>query len=753
VASTANWAPTSVQYLYQSTAVNSLVETADIHCNGQTLTIGSGGIIFETNNFWMQDSSGTLTSGLASGELFVHCPNAGLSDTEIRVAVTNNGSTPVSLIKDGPGTLIMQSENAASNSYTGNTIINGGALRLLNGYVNVGELGGTPNIIVNAGGTLQLDAQDVLGYTNGKEALTINSGGAVSNITAANRVTIQNLITMTGGVLTGTGTGDGYGVYSFNNDGAGILATSDSAGNPSVISTNISPQNTNLLFTVNRGPANPPSDLNVTGYIQPFNGNTNGIALAGNGVMTLSGSNTYTGGTTISGGTLVVGGGGVLGNGAYAGAITDNSALVVNSSSAQLLSGVISGSGSLTDKGAGILALTTATNTYSNGTTIIGDQLELGNGANENASGLGTGPVAISSGGTLHMMPGSTANVYDIANSFTLNGATVIGEDGVQHLGTGAGATVNIGPSGAVVEATWSGKDVYIDGALTGSGALALAHGPTGGQAAIVHITNGANTFNGTVSVSGAGNGVTLDLDNNTALQFATVNLNPGAAGAMLLTQTGVSTVAGLTGTAGTVGPTAVAGAYTLDVNAAANAAYGGTLVNNTGTLALALTGSGRLTLSNNGNTYSGGTTIGSGTLQVGNGGASGAMGTSGVADNGTLVFNLSNTGAGVTFNNAISGSGNVLQAGSGYVVLSGGNSYGGGTTVSAGTLQLANRSALGAASGSLVVSGVGEPRCERRRVGHQRQQSRAGRRDPHFGKHREQRRRRHVQRRFVLRQ
>ena len=148
----------------------------------------------------------------------------------------------------------MQSENALGNQYTGNTIINAGTLTLENGVGAAGESGGSPNIIVNAGGRLALNAADVLGYTNGKEALTINSGGTVSNVTSGSRVTIQNLITMTGGVLTGTGTGDANGQYSFNNAAAGINATSDAFGNPSVISAKISPQTGNILFTVKPRP-------------------------------------------------------------------------------------------------------------------------------------------------------------------------------------------------------------------------------------------------------------------------------------------------------------------------------------------------------------------------------------------------------------------------------------------------------------------------------------------------------------------
>src|SRR5262249_7104302 len=58
--------------------------------------------------------------------------------------------------------------------------------------------------------------------------------------------------------------------------------------------------------------------------------------------------------------------------------------------------------------------------------------------------------------------------------------------------------------------------------------------------------------------------------------------------------------------------------------------------------------------------TYSGGTTITAGTLQLGNGGTSGSI-AGDVVDNGALVFNRSDA---ATFPGLISGNGSVTQAG-----------------------------------------------------------------------------------------
>ena len=94
-------------------------------------------------------------------------------------------------------------------------------------------------------------------------------------------------------------------------------------------------------------------------------------------------------------------------------------------------------------------------------------------------------------------------------------------------------------------------------------------------------------------------------------------------------------------------------------------------------------------------NSYTGGTTISAGTLQLGNGGTTGSI-VGNVTDNGTLVFGRGDM---VTFPGVISGTGGISQAGSGTTILTAANSYTGGTTINAGTLQLGN----GGTTGSIV--------------------------------------------------
>lgn len=110
--------------------------------------------------------------------------------------------------------------------------------------------------------------------------------------------------------------------------------------------------------------------------------------------------------------------------------------------------------------------------------------------------------------------------------------------------------------------------------------------------------------------------------------------------------------------------------------------------------------GGGTLILTAN-NSYSGGTTISSGILQLGNGGTSGSV-SGNIVNNSALSFNRSDA---FTLSGVISGSGAVQQAGSGTTTLSAVNTYGGRTFVTAGTLTFSGVGTLGAAAGATVVS------------------------------------------------
>ncbi|WP_370621291.1 autotransporter outer membrane beta-barrel domain-containing protein [Citrobacter cronae] len=114
----------------------------------------------------------------------------------------------------------------------------------------------------------------------------------------------------------------------------------------------------------------------------------------------------------------------------------------------------------------------------------------------------------------------------------------------------------------------------------------------------------------------------------------------------------------------------------------------------------LTKTGKGSLTLTLD-NTYTGGTTIEQGVLQLGNGGNIGSI-QGDIVDNGVLKVDRADTLA-LTAN--ISGKGQLHQTGSGITELQGENSYSGATLIANGVLQAGNTNTLSSASHHYVVA------------------------------------------------
>jgi fibronectin-binding autotransporter adhesin len=123
------------------------------------------------------------------------------------------------------------------------------------------------------------------------------------------------------------------------------------------------------------------------------------------------------------------------------------------------------------------------------------------------------------------------------------------------------------------------------------------------------------------------------------------------------------------------------------------------TVNNSSGTTGLIMqglvSGSGSLTVNNtsnflleliNGGTYTGGTTISTGTLQIGNGAQTGVVFSGAVANSGTLKFNPASADT-ISYAGVISGMGAVTANGAGTISFSGANTYSGVTFVSNGTL------------------------------------------------------------------
>ncbi len=163
--------------------------------------------------------------------------------------------------------------------------------------------------------------------------------------------------------------------------------------------------------------------------------------------LTLTGPLSSSGGTlTVGGGTLIVGDGST--NGSLGSVnVADNGALVFNRRDNVTMSGVISGSGALTQTGSGVLMLSGA-NTFSGGVTINHGALQAGN-----ATALG------STGGTTVITNGGTLDV----NGFNLTGETVT------VSGSGAGGNGAISSSGG--QQTLALRNVTLAGDTTFGGA------------------------------------------------------------------------------------------------------------------------------------------------------------------------------------------------------------------------------------------------------------------------------------------
>jgi len=126
--------------------------------------------------------------------------------------------------------------------------------------------------------------------------------------------------------------------------------------------------------------------------------------------------------------------------------------------------------------------------------------------------------------------------------------------------------------------------------------------------------------------------------------------------------------------------------------------------ISSTGTLIKR--GTNKLTFANDGNNFSGLISIEAGTLSIGNGGATGSLGSGPVTNNGQLVINKT---VAINWSSPISGSGSLdLAAGATIFNDSSSNSYTGTTTVENGCqFNILNNSALGATNtGTVVQSG-----------------------------------------------
>jgi autotransporter-associated beta strand protein len=351
--------------------------------------------------------------------------------------------------------------------------------------------------------------------------------------------------------------------------------------------------------------------------------NINGTSANYTNPWTFTGVNTFGGPLVLNAGTLTIGGSGSLGSGSFSGAITDNGTFAYNSTAAQTLSGVISGTGGLIKSGSGTLILS-GNNTFSGPVTINGGVLSVNSIVDfPFSSALGTGTSVTLGGGTLSYTGSATVNTTRIfsgvvgttstidlpSGSLPLNSLKSTGSFTVNKTGTGtltlAGNTANTGLAMNV-----NGGTVVLNKTVM-VGAYALGGNTSVGSGATLQLTGNLNEIDTGVTVTVNSGGVLDDANGQTEtltnLTLAGTGINGGGA----LINSAASATSTISATAAT--------GYTLNADTSIGGAGNLTLYGVVGGAhALTKVGAGTLALSSV-NTYSGGTTISAGTLEARN--------------------------------------------------------------------------------------------------------------------------------------
>ncbi|RYD62322.1 MAG: hypothetical protein EOP83_14910, partial [Verrucomicrobiaceae bacterium] len=402
------------------------------------------------------------------------------------------------LSKSGTGTLTF----ATNNTYTGETVINGGTIEVGSGGA-VGSLGSGP--VINDG-TLAFNRSDTFTVANaisGIGSLSQMGGGTVV-------LTADNSYTGTTSVNAGT-------TLQVGNGGpTGSLGETTGVTNNGTLSFNRSGS-----FTV-------PSNISGSGS----------LIQNGPGTVILAGDASYTGTTTIAAGTLQIGANDITGS--VVGPVVNNGTLAIGRSDDVDFANVISGSGSVVHNGSGLLRLTGA-NTYT-GTTGVGGGGTLVLDSTGSSIPVNTG-IVLSSGSldftslnltvpSFTKAPSGSANVYaEVGKTFTVQGGgNVLINQGGLNLAVDSFVFNNpTGSFNAVTTATTVSASVNaaIENNIITAASFGIANGGPGGTG----ISSNASVTLGQVNVIHAD---TIGIGTNSAQSGTASLLHSGGAGSSL---------------------------------------------------------------------------------------------------------------------------------------------------------------------------------------------------------------------------
>ena len=496
------------------------------------------------------------------------------------------------MTKAGNGSLSLQGSGI---TYIGNTTVAGGTLQLYNAFGAI--QGPAGNLSVASGAVLEF-------YTD--NGMSLPYFAAVQTLTGA-------------GVFRKTGPGEAQ-------LGNGLTVNLSGGTIDVEQGTLMAGQYGGADFTNNKASLNVASGATFDLWDDYHDGNTENFdALTGGGVVTNNA------GYTADKETLCIGvnnGSGTFNGSIALGRTTGDGTSTVN----------------LIKRGTGIEVLA-GNNTYAGSTTISGGTLQIGNGGSgeylasptinnnsalafNNADTLayagaisGSGQVSVSGGGTLIL---SGNNAYSGAT--TVNASTLQ----IGNGGSGEGLLSSIAMSNNATVVFNHADPLTYSGTISGSGQLIKLG--TGNLDLV-----GAATYSGPTTISAG----TLELDVNGENLPPATALTIASGG--VLDMAGVpQTVGSLSGSAGAIITSRYSGNPTLTVAmSSGSTTFAGNIISNN---ALALSGSGQLTLSGT-NAYTGGTTVSGGTLDIAAPSALAGSGLVTIAAGGRLVLG---SGAGI---------------------------------------------------------------------------------------------------------